>query len=125
MSVLKEFLHLDDGEFPAVRARIEAQPAPIPPRCHPRVSAADALAWMRAQDRRADRDPCRYDPNRLLPTSAMVRRVRVDRVPVEAPLPVAELCAAAGLVYAERHIAAALAPDTSWGTHAEQLGGAL
>ena len=107
-------------EFPEARKAIEAQPAPIPPRCHPRVSATEAMAWIHKQDR-ADRDPCRYDPNRLLPASAMVRRVHVDRVPVEAPLPVAELCAAAGLVYAERHIAAALAPDTSWGTHAEQL----
>jgi hypothetical protein len=75
--------------------------------CKPGTSRV-VIDELKAADRPA-RDPFRYDPNRLLPRSARVRQVRVDRVVIEAPQPVAQLCAAAGLVYAKRHVIAELA----------------
>lgn len=70
---------------------------------YPGVSAA-AIVEMRAAD--GPDYHHRYDPDRLLPRTAMVRRVRVDRVRCEQPS-VPELCAAAGLVYAKRGTAVA------------------
>lgn len=110
MSTLKQLLHLDDGEFPALRAQIEATPLPAPPAPKRPGWARGMLAHLHAEAPVDGRDPFRYDPNRLLPRSAMVRRVRVDRIPqcIEQT-PVSQLCAALGLMYAERRIAAELA----------------
>ena len=96
-------------------------PPPLPPG---HAHAAAVLRDLRAADtswaaprRRPRLDPYRYDPNRLLPRSAMVRRVRVDQIPhTVEQTPVSQLCAAAGLVYAERHVAAALALYADWNT---------
>lgn len=96
---------------PAELVVAKTLPATMPQRFHPPITATESLAWMRAQDRRASRDPYRYDPNRLLPASALVRQVRVGHIVIEAPQSVAELCASAGLAYAQRHIAAELAPS--------------
>lgn len=122
-------------ELKEARAVAEAKPLPAAPAPKRPGWGRDMVTYLRAQDRSVVRDPFRYDPNRLLPASARVRQVRVDSVPMEAPQSVAQLCASAGLVYAKRHVAAELAPvvallgegapDTGWGVHAKQLGGAL
>ena len=84
MTRVARLLHLDDGEFPALRAQIEARPIPAPPA----PPAPLPLGWGRAMLnhlKAADapaRDPFRYDPNRLLPSSARVRQVRIVRLPL-------------------------------------------
>lgn len=67
-------------ELVEARATVETKPLPAP-------SAPKPLGWGRAmvdylntEAPVKDRDPFRYDPNRLLPCSAMVRQVRVDRI---------------------------------------------
>jgi hypothetical protein len=111
MTRLAQLLHLDDGEFPEIRAQIESKPLPVPPAPKRPGWARGMLNHLHAEAPVDGRDPYRYDPNRLLPRSAMVRRVCVDRIPQDRPelAPVSQRCAALGLVYAERHIAAELA----------------
>jgi hypothetical protein len=104
--VLHHF-RVDEAAIPcATSAPVELPPAAETTQLPPLPLGAPArsvgvLAELHAADRTPD--PCRYDPNRLLPTSALVRQVRVDRVVIAAPQSVAELCASAGLVYAKRH----------------------
>jgi len=43
-------LHLDDGEFPALRAQIEARPIPAPPAKKPLGWGPAMLAYLRALD---------------------------------------------------------------------------
>ena len=81
MRTVAKFLHLDDGEFPALRAQIEARPIPAPPAPLPPGWGRAMLNHLKAADAPA-RDPFRYDPNRLLPRSAMVRQVRIERRPL-------------------------------------------
>jgi hypothetical protein len=71
-------LHLDDGEFPALRAQIEAKPLPAPPAPKPLGWGRAMLDHLKAADAPV-RDHCRYDPNRLLPSSARVRQVRLEQ----------------------------------------------
>lgn len=49
MSRLASLLHLDDGEFPALRAQIEAKPIPAPHASKPLGWGRDMLAFLRAE----------------------------------------------------------------------------
>lgn len=79
-SRVRERIH--PTELTKLRAVAESRPLPTAP-------APKPIGWGRAMVdylkieapvRDRDRDPFRYDPNRLLPSSAMVRQVRVERI---------------------------------------------
>jgi len=88
---LARLLHLDDGEFPALRAQIETKPLPTPPAPKPLGWGRAMLDHLNTEAPVRDRDPFRYDPNRLLPRSARVRQVRVERLRLRSMGDVAEL----------------------------------
>lgn len=78
LAALQERIH--PQELIELRAAAEAAPLPAPPVPKP-------LGWGRAMlDHLATeapvRDHYRYDPNRLLPSSARVRQVRIERRPL-------------------------------------------
>lgn len=127
MTRLSQILHLDDGEFPAVRAAIEARPASKPTQ-HPKLSAREALAWMRAQDAPV---PPTAPPSRDLVEfqTAVACAMHADHATQVDTIAVIDAIAA---LAADAHtVAMALAPvvallaedepDTGWGVHAEQL----
>lgn len=78
MTRLSQLLHLDDGEFPAVRAQIEAQPLPkreAPFRAAYTGVSADVLPWLRAQDAPVPPTAMReaFDHGSWLPASVGLR----------------------------------------------------
>ena len=68
-------------ELIELRAAAEARPIPAPPAPLPLGWGRAMLNHLKAADAPA-RDHYRYDPNRLLPRSAMVRQVRIERLPL-------------------------------------------
>jgi len=50
VKTVARLLHLDDGEFPALRAQIEARPIPAPPAKKPLGWGPAMLAYLRALD---------------------------------------------------------------------------
>jgi hypothetical protein len=49
MVQLRQLLHLDDGEFPALRAEIESKPTPAPPVQKPPNWGRDMIAFLRSE----------------------------------------------------------------------------
>jgi hypothetical protein len=49
VKTVSRLLHLDDGEFPALRAQIEARPIPAPPVQKPPNWGRDMIAFLRAE----------------------------------------------------------------------------
>ena len=49
MKTVAKLLHLDDGEFPALRAQIEARPIPAPPAKKPPNWGRDMIAFLHAE----------------------------------------------------------------------------
>jgi hypothetical protein len=67
-------------ELVEAREVAEAQSLPAPPAPKPLGWGRAMVDYLNTEAPVKDRDPFRYDPNRLLPRSAMVRQVRVDRL---------------------------------------------
>lgn len=106
---LQQILHLDDGEFVEARAAAEAQPAhtPQPPRRpYPGVSR-DVLAELRRPGSEPVRQIDLMRRTRVVIVLGPVGRIRLERLRQlrREQTPVAQLCAAAGLIYAARRTA--------------------
>jgi hypothetical protein len=143
---LSQILHLDDGEFPALRAEIESKPLPAKRRAgvhtplRPLPFGAPARAVAAMADLRAADAP-------VLPTAPSAPPSR-DLVEFQTAVAcamhadhamqvdtIAVIDAIAALAPDAHTVAMALAPvvallaedapDTGWGVHAAQLGGAL
>lgn len=66
MTRVARLLHLDDGEFPELRAAIEAKPLPARPVPKPAGWGRDMIAFLRSQDApAAPRPPQRFTPDLL------------------------------------------------------------
>jgi hypothetical protein len=69
-------------EIVELREVAEAKPLPAPPAPKPLGWGRAMVDYLNTEAPVKDRDPFRYDPNRLLPRSAMVRQVRIERRPL-------------------------------------------
>lgn len=72
MTRVARLLHLDDGEFPALRAQIEAKPITAPPAPKPLGWGRDIIAFLREQDAPAAPKPQRPFSADLLTRLAFV-----------------------------------------------------
>ena len=67
-------------ELVEAREVAESKPLPAPPAPKPLGWGRAMVDYLKTEAPVRDRDPFRYDPDRLVPASTLVRQVRVDRI---------------------------------------------